>query len=372
MMRRIDFSMYGGDLTAVVERGLAELPRVPPAEERIVMIGGLPLRGHAVLAPMAGVCDHPFRWLCRRAGAGVVYGEFVSSDGLVRGHETARRMLRHTEDEHPIAIQVFGSDPAVVGEAVAMIEAAGADIVDLNFGCPVKKVTKREAGSALLRNPTLLGRIVRAAADAAKRAPVTAKIRAGWDVVNAEEVARIVEGNGAKAIAIHGRTQKMGYAGQANWEIIRRVKETVRIPVIGNGDVFQPADAFRMLDETGCDLVMVGRGAQGAPWVFAGINARARGIAVPALSWRERLDIAAAHLALMLREKPSGVAVMQFRGHLGHYVKAMPGSSTFRREVFAIDEPDVVLARLRAYGEELNGVPAVAAGAHAPSTEVEA
>ena len=263
--KNLDFSPYSGDLAPIIARGLAKLPRVAPMEDRIVSIGGYLVYGHAVLAPMAGVCDHPFRWLCRMAGASVVYSEFVSSDAIVRGRAATRRMLRYVEEERPVGFQVFGSDPETIADAVRIVEETGVDIIDLNFGCPVKKVTKREAGSALLKNPDLLGRIVRAAVDAAKRAPVTAKIRAGWDTINATEIARIVEANGAKAIAVHGRTQSMGYSGQARWDVIRQVKETVSIPVIGNGDVFSPDDAFRMLGETGCDLVMCGRGAESTP-----------------------------------------------------------------------------------------------------------
>jgi len=353
----IDMRMYDGDLDDVVQRGLACLPRVLPVQDRVVRIGSVEIAGHAVLAPMAGVCDHPFRWLCRRSGASAVYSEFVSSDGITRGNKRTRDMLRYTEDERPIAVQIFGSKPEVIRDATQIVDEAGVDIIDLNFGCPVAKVTKREAGSALLRHPQLLGEIVRAAVDAAEHAPVTAKIRSGWDGINAVEIARIVQDNGASAIAVHGRTQKMGYRGEANWDVIRQVKEAVDIPVIGNGDVFASADVSRMIEQTGCDLVMVARGAQRAPWIFGEINAHQRGEPRDPLTWDERLDVATAHFALMLRERPVGVAVRLFRGHLSHYTKTMPGSATFRREAFVMDDADAVLERLRSYGDELKNAP---------------
>ncbi len=358
--------MYPGNLTGVIERGLARLPQIPPVEGRVVKIGDVEIRGHLVLAPMAGVCDHPFRWLSKRAGASAVYGQFVSSDGLIRGNAKTYRMLQYTEDERPIGVQVFGSDPAVMYDAVQLVEDTGVDIIDLNFGCPVKKVTKREAGSALLKNPKLLGEIVNAAVRAARRAPVTAKIRAGWDTFNADEICRTIEANGAQAIAVHGRTQKMGYSGSANWGVIRQVKEIVQIPVIGNGDVFSPLDATRMLEETGCDLVMVGRGARGAPWLFGQANAHFRGIPIPDMRWLDRIAVANAHLALILRDKPQEVAVRLFRGHFSHYTKTMPCSAAFRREVFAIGDPDEVMERLRDYAEHLAEMDAAVTGTSEP------
>jgi len=348
-----DFHWYEGDLDPIIKHGLERLPRVPPVDDRVVNIGDVAIRGHLVLAPMAGVCDHPFRWLCRLSGASAVYSEFVSSDGLVRGNNATREMLRFTEDERPIAVQIFGSDPEVIRDATSVVDETGVDIIDLNFGCPVKKVTKREAGSALLKNPRLLGEIVRAGVESAKNAPVTAKIRAGWDVVNAEEIAKIVEDNGAKAISVHGRTQKMGYTGEANWQIIADVKKNVRIPVIGNGDVFAPSDTFRMIDETGVDLVMAARGTQGAPWLFAQTNAIARAMPIYTPSWSDRLAVAATHLALMLRERPEVGAVRLFRMHLSHYTKTIPGSAAFRREVFVIDDADEVFRRLYDYADSL-------------------
>ena len=349
------------ELEALRERGLSRLPSVPPDHGREVVIGpgrSRPARivGHAVLAPMSGVGDRPFRLLCRRAGASAVYGEFISSDGLVRDTGRSRKMMEFTDEERPIAIQVFGSDPEVVADAVRLVEDAGVDLVDLNFGCPVKKVIKREAGSALLKNPPLLAEICRAAADAAREVPVTAKIRSGWDSVNAVEIARLCEDNGADGVSIHARTQKMGYSGEADWSVIRDVKQAVSVPVIGNGDAWTPADALRMIDETGCDLVMIGRAARSEPWIFAGVNALAQGLPVPQPDWEDRLLLAAGHLALMLTDKRVWVAVSQFRSKLCNYVRGMPGAADFRRDMVLVDDPREAFRQLLAKAEELRGV----------------
>jgi tRNA-dihydrouridine synthase B len=258
-------------------------------------------------------------------------------------------MLEFAEDERPVVAQVFGSDPAVVYDAVQAIEDTGVDIIDVNFGCPVKKVVKREAGSALLKNPPLLASVMRAAADAARRVPVTAKIRSGWNSVNAVEIARILEGIGAAAIAVHARTQSMGYSGNADWQVIADVKNALQIPVIGNGDVFTPQAAREMIDRTGCDLVMVARGAQGAPWLFAQINAEFRRLPIPRVTWHERIRVAAAHLALSLRQRPAIVAVRLFRSHIAHYTKGAPESAAFRGRVFCIDDAETVLIHLEEY-----------------------
>jgi len=340
-------------LDSAIVTGLAALPAVPPAASRVVRIGSVPIYGHAVLAPMSGVCEQPFRWICRRAGASAVYTEFVSSDGLVRNNRLTERMLAFSEDERPVAAQLFGSDPSVVFDAVQKIENMGVDIIDVNFGCPVRKVVKRDAGSALLKNLELLGRVLRAAVDAARRVPVTAKIRSGWQSVNAREIATIVEANGAAAVAVHGRTQAMGYSGKADWGVIRAVKETVTIPVIGNGDVFSSDAAVQMLNQTGCDLVMVARGAQGAPWLFAQINAAFAGELPPNVEWAQRVQIAAMHLALLLRQRTELIAVRSFRKHLGFYTRGAPDSATFRREVFRCDSASEVLARMNEYAEFL-------------------
>lgn len=345
--------MYQGDLEFAIAGGIRELPSVPPLAARCVRIGSVPIQGHAVLAPMSGICDQPFRWLCRKAGASAVYTEFVSSDGLVRNNTATERMVAHSEEERPVGVQLFGSDPAVVYDAVQKVEALGADIIDINFGCPVKKVIKREAGSALLKKPKLLAAIMKAASEAAHRTPVTAKIRSGWTEVNAVEIARMIQDNGAAAIAVHGRTQAMGYSGKADWGVIRDVKSAVTIPVLGNGDVFTAEAAVKMIAETGCDLVMAARGTQGAPWLFAQINAVFGGSTAEDIGWSQRVRIAGAHLGLLLRQRPEVVAVRGFRKHLGFYTRGAPESAAFRRDVFQCDSADEVLQRIENYARFL-------------------
>ncbi len=344
-------------LHTVVKEGLGALPSVPPDARRVTRIGPLYVEGHAVLAPMSGVCDRAFRLLCRRGGASVVYNEFISSDGLVRDSGRSRRMMEFSEAERPFAVQIFGSDPTVMAEAVRLVEDNGVDLIDLNFGCPVKKVVKREAGSALLRNPILLGSIMHAAATAARRVPVTAKIRTGWNSDVACDIARICEENGAAAVTVHARTQSQGYAGSADWRVIARVVHAVNVPVLGNGDVAEPEDAFRLIDETGCALAMIGRAARVTPWIFAGVNARARSEELSEMTWGQRFRIMKAHLALMILDKGEHVATMQFRSRLCNYVKTMPGATAFRRMMMSVDDAADVLSHLDRASERLSDEP---------------
>ncbi len=325
---------------------IAETYDVAAKQDRVTYIGGVAICGHAVLAPMAGICDYYFRSIARRYGASAVYTEFVSSDGLVRAHDRTRRLLHFEDDQRPIGAQVFGSDPGVVADAAAIVEEQGFDIVDINFGCPVKKVTKRNAGSALLKNPKLLGQIVRAAADAVQEAPLTAKIRAGWNEINAVEIANICEDNGAAAVAVHGRTQKMGFSGDAMWDVIRDVKQAVGIPVIGNGDVFAPGDAFEMIEQTGCDIVMVGRAAQGNPWLFMNINRMAMGLPVYTPSPHERLAQGLAHQVELLKERGEQIGIREMRKHWSHYSKGLRGASLLRKEIFRLSTHEEVVEAL--------------------------
>lgn len=291
-----------------------------------------------MLAPMAGITDSPFRLLCRRHGAAMVYTEMLSAEGLARGHGKTRRMAGFRPEERPVAMQLFGSRPEAFAAAVAAFGEEGPDFFDLNFGCPAPKVVRSGGGSSLLREPGRVAAIARAAVGASGR-PVLAKIRSGWEVgsENAVEVARILEDCGVAAIAVHGRSRGQMFAGRADWTVIARVGRAVSIPVIGNGDVRSGEDAKRMVDETGCRLVMVGRAAQGAPWIFSEINAvldpEAGKPYVAGPGWPAKLEIIREHLELMVAEKGEQRGVLEMRKHLGWYVKGAHGAARLRQEL---------------------------------------
>lgn len=296
------------------------------------------LDGRAVLAPMAGITDSPFRLLCRRQGACLVYTEMLSAEGLARRHGKTWRMAVFLPEERPVALQLFGSRPEAFAEAVRAFGREGPDFFDLNFGCPAPKVVRSGGGSALLRDPKKVEAIARAAVGASDR-PVLAKIRSGWEIgaENAVEIARILEACGVAAVAVHGRTRGQMFSGKADWAVIARVREKVSIPVIGNGDVRSGQDARRMIEETGCHLVMVGRAAQGAPWIFSEINQALdlRGSAPPggAPAWGLRRAVIEEHLRLMVEAKGEARGVLEMRKHLGWYIKGMPGAARLRQEM---------------------------------------
>jgi len=317
-------------------------PLGPVARE--CRIGDVRLGGRVFLAPMAGYTDRPFRRLARRFGAALVVTEMVSARALLEERRKSLEMMAFGEDERPIAVQLFGGDPGVMGEAAAItLKAVAPDFLDVNFGCPVEKVLRSDSGAALLKDPARAGKIVRAMVEAtAGRVPVMVKTRAGFESFDgsALEVLRASEEAGAAAFTLHARTRKQMYGGTARWEAIADLKRSARIPVIGNGDVKTPTDAGRMLRETGCDAVMVGRGAYGAPWVFAGMNEYLETGRVPdPLPLKIRLQTALEHFrdALALLGPKRGL--LEMRKHLTHYVKGFDGARDLRQALLVTADP---------------------------------
>ena len=295
-------------------------------------IGGLVLANPVILAPMAGVTDLPFRLLCKESGCGLVVSEMISDNALLFDNDRTLEMLRMEPAERPVAMQIFGSNPELMAQAAQKVEAAGADIIDINMGCPAPKIVKNGEGSALMRKPELAQRILRAVV-AAVKVPVTVKIRKGWSdkEANAVEMARLAEDSGVAAVAVHGRTREQFYEGKADWQIIREVKEALSIPVIGNGDIWSPADAARMLEQTGCDGIMVGRGCQGNPWLFRDILAYLQtGVVPPAPSLEERRRFILRHLDMLMSLKGEYVAVREMRRHAAWYTKGVRGAARGR------------------------------------------
>lgn len=316
-------------------------------------IGDIEIKNRIVLAPMAGISNSAYRRIIKEMGAGLIYAEMVSDKAIVYKNQKTFELLKMRDEERPIAQQIFGSDESSFVEAAKEIERTmHPDIIDINMGCPVPKVAVRaQAGSALLKNPQKIYEIVKSVCNAVS-VPVTVKIRSGWDSssINAVEVAKLCEKAGAKAIAVHARTRAQGYLGKADWSIIKAVKDNVSIPVIGNGDVTSPKEFKRMLDETGCDAVMIGRGVLGNPWLIKEIIEYMEfGEVKSRPSNKDKIDMIRRHYELLLEDKPEGLALLEIRSHAIWYLKGMPNSAEIKNKICSSKSSEELFSILEEY-----------------------
>ena len=316
-----------------------------------INIGALEIANPIILAPMSGVTDMPFRRLVKRAGAGLVVSEMIASRAMIHAARKTMKMATHCADEYPMSVQLAGCEPDVIAEAARINEDRGAAIIDINMGCPVKKVTNGDAGSALMRDVGLATKLLEATVKAVK-IPVTLKMRTGWDddTRNAPQLARIAEDCGIQAVAIHGRTRCQFYKGKADWPFIAEVKDAVNIPVFGNGDVFSLDDAEKLLTVSGADGILVGRGSYGRPWFLNQIShylKTGERLAEPTI--QRQMEIVLDHYDAIVSHYGATPGVKIARKHLGWYSKGLPNSAEFRQEVFQLDTPDAVKARIRAF-----------------------
>jgi len=316
-----------------------------------ISLGSLKIKNNMILAPMAGITNLPFRVIARKAGCALAFTEMISANGLVRGNEKSRHYLQSSADDKPLGVQLFGSDPIILADAVQICAELGADLIDVNMGCPVKKVVKNGAGAALLKDPDRVSRILGSVRKATQK-PLTVKIRSGWNLqnINAVQIAKIAEYQGIDAVIVHARTAVQGFTGSADWRIIEEVKTSIGINVFGNGDVKSGADAWDMIRMTGCDGVMIGRGSLGNPWIFKdALTYPSTGTDSVMPTFTERKDMIVGHLENESAFGGGDRAVTRFRKHLLWYTKKLRGGAVFRSKVAEITDKDSLLLEIESF-----------------------
>lgn len=321
-----------------------------------MIIGNVKLENNIFLAPMAGIADSTFRTICKEMGAGLVFSEMVSAKGLYYNDDNTRELTKIGEQERPVGLQIFGSEAKVMSKIVEdnLNKREDIDFIDINMGCPAPKIIKNGDGSALMKEPNKVRSILREVIKVSEK-PITLKIRMGWDEdnVNGIEIAKIAEEEGVSLLTVHGRTRSMFYSGKADWDYIKQVKENISIPVVGNGDVFEPKDAIDLLEHTGCDAIAVGRGAMGNPWIFKRILNLQQGIEIPPPSYEEVINMAIYHLNLISIEKGENTGVKEMRKHIAWYIKGFKGSNVIRNTINKINNKNEIEKILLDYLEEL-------------------